>query len=99
MPNETPQIVTIVVALIAGAFSLIAITLSKEQKVSEFRQAWIDGLRADLAAFLSATRAFARAMEARARHGSTSQDPAKVPFSNEKLGEIRAVAAERSEEH
>jgi hypothetical protein len=44
----------IVVATIAGAFSYLGLVLSKEQKVSEFRQAWIDGLREDLAALISA---------------------------------------------
>lgn len=36
-------------AWIAGAFSLLGLLTSKEQKVSEFRQAWIDALRLDLA--------------------------------------------------
>jgi hypothetical protein len=37
----------IVVAIIAGAFSFLGLVLSKEQKISELREAWIDGLRAD----------------------------------------------------
>ena len=36
-------------AWIAGAFSLLGLLTSKEQKVSEFRQAWIDALRLDIA--------------------------------------------------
>ncbi len=44
----------IAVAIIAGAFSFLGLVLSKEQKVSELRQAWIDGLREDLAAHISA---------------------------------------------
>jgi hypothetical protein len=39
---------TLVVAVIAGAFSLIGLVISKEQKVSEFRQSWIDALREDI---------------------------------------------------
>lgn len=39
---------TLVVAFIAGSFSLIGLVASKEQKVSEFRQAWIDALRIDV---------------------------------------------------
>lgn len=35
----------VVTALVAGAFSFVNLTLNKEQKTSEFRQAWIDGLR------------------------------------------------------
>ena len=36
-----PELLTILAAAIAAAASLVAVTLSKEQKVSEFRQAWI----------------------------------------------------------
>jgi hypothetical protein len=38
-------------AVVAGAVSFVVTVLSKEQKTSEFRQAWIDGLRQDLADF------------------------------------------------
>jgi hypothetical protein len=94
MGNMRPEDVTILVALIAGAVSLLTITLSKEQKVSEFRQAWIDALREDLATFLSCARAFARAMDARNSHGIETDDPGKKPFTSEKLGEIRSKAVE-----
>lgn len=89
-----PELVTILAALIAGAVSLVTITLSKEQKISEFRQAWIDALRADLASFLASARAFARAMDARRVHGPESKDPGKTLFTLEKVGEIRLAAAE-----
>ena len=39
----------IVSAIIAGCVSFLVFVLSKEQKTSEFRQAWIDGLRDDIA--------------------------------------------------
>lgn len=39
----------LLVAFVAGAFSLLGLTVSKENKVSEFRQAWIDALRQDIA--------------------------------------------------
>lgn len=39
----------IVAATITASFSFIGLILAKEQKVSEFRQAWIDELRSDLA--------------------------------------------------
>jgi hypothetical protein len=42
-----------IAALIAGTVSLLGLIISKEQKTSEFRQAWIDGLRGDLVAFLT----------------------------------------------
>ena len=38
----------VVAALIAGTVSLLGLIISKEQKTSEFRQAWIDALRNDL---------------------------------------------------
>jgi hypothetical protein len=40
-------------AWIAGAFSLLGLLTSKEQKVSEFRQAWIDELRLDIALLIA----------------------------------------------
>jgi hypothetical protein len=36
---------------ITGAVSLIGLTIAKDQKVSEFRQNWIDELRKDIAKF------------------------------------------------
>jgi hypothetical protein len=42
-----------VAALIAGTVSLLGLIISKEQKTSEFRHAWIDALRSDLTAFLT----------------------------------------------
>lgn len=39
-------------AIIAGLISLLGLIIGKEQKVSEFRQAWIDELRKCLVAYL-----------------------------------------------
>jgi hypothetical protein len=39
-------------AFVTGFVALIGLIISKEQKVSEFRQAWIDGLRSDIASFI-----------------------------------------------
>ena len=50
-----------IAALIAGAMSLASLITSKEQKVSEFRQQWIDGLREDLASWFGGARAMVRA--------------------------------------
>lgn len=46
-------IATITAATIAGAISFIVTVLSKEQKTSEFRQTWIDGVRDDISEFIS----------------------------------------------
>lgn len=40
-------------ALVAGLVSLLGLVISKEQKVSEFRQAWINDLRICLVTYLS----------------------------------------------
>ncbi|MBB1431969.1 hypothetical protein [Pseudoalteromonas sp. SG43-4] len=42
----------IIASAIAGVFSFISLILSKEQKVSEFRQKWIESLRDDISDFL-----------------------------------------------
>ncbi|MBV4514992.1 hypothetical protein [Pseudomonas kurunegalensis] len=42
-----PAIAALFVGLIAGFVSLVVSILSKDQKTSEFRQIWIDGLRDD----------------------------------------------------
>ncbi len=39
-------------AIIAGLVSLLGLVIGKEQKVSEFRQAWIDDLRKHIVAYL-----------------------------------------------
>lgn len=43
----------IVAAIIGAMISLAGLIVAKESKVSEFRQAWIDSLRAELASFAS----------------------------------------------
>jgi hypothetical protein len=44
----------VLAAAIGGAFSFLSLVVAKEQKISEFRQAWIDGLRQDIANFVAA---------------------------------------------
>lgn len=48
-----PAIAALVVGLIAGVVSLVVSILSKDQKTSEFRQAWIDGLRNDVSQLMA----------------------------------------------
>lgn len=45
---------TLLAAFMTGIFSLFTLINNKEQKVSEFRQAWIDGLRNDITGLISA---------------------------------------------
>jgi len=49
--------VSLAAALIAGLISLLGLIVSKEQKTSEFRQAWIDSLRGDLSTYLTCINA------------------------------------------
>jgi hypothetical protein len=54
--TETELVITyasLVVPWIAGTFTLLGLVVSKEQKVSEFRQTWIDALREEIAEFVS----------------------------------------------
>jgi hypothetical protein len=44
---------TIIASLIAASVGVISLVISKEAKVSEFRQAWIDALRQDVASLLA----------------------------------------------
>jgi hypothetical protein len=43
----------VVAAFIAALVSFLSLIISKEQKTSEFRQAWIDALRSDIAAVVA----------------------------------------------
>ncbi|MGA5482776.1 hypothetical protein ACPCIT_09580 [Pseudomonas siliginis] len=55
MNNEVSMTLaaTLAVALIAGVVSLVVSILAKDQKTSEFRQAWIDGLRNDVSQLIA----------------------------------------------
>jgi hypothetical protein len=52
-------------SIVAAMVSLVGLTVSKEQKVSELRQAWIDALRDDLAELVA---------HAHAIHGASSAE-------------------------
>jgi len=49
-------------ALIAAIVSLVGLIISKEQKVSDFRQAWIDALRIEIVTYLTSINAIADAI-------------------------------------
>jgi len=86
-------IATLVAALIAAAISFVNLTLTKELKTSEFRQAWIDDLREELAEFFGASRAFARAVEAVHHHGPDYKSKGLLLISDEKVSDLRYQAA------
>lgn len=92
--QSVAAIATLVAALITGAVSFVNLTLTKEQKISEFRQTWIDALRNDLASFLGAARAFARAVETLHTFGPEYKEKAALLISDQKVGDLRYQAAE-----
>jgi hypothetical protein len=99
MQTELPAqaiaaIATVVASLIAAAISFVNLTLNKEQKTSEFRQAWIDGLREDLSSFFACSRAFARASEEFKILGPVKDNAMYLAISAEKVSEIRYQVAE-----
>src|SRR6218665_2619513 len=87
-------VATLVASLIAAAVAFVNLTLTTELKTSEFRQAWIDGLREGLAKFLGAARAFARAVEVVHTFGADYKDKVPLLMGDEKISEFRYQAAE-----
>lgn len=84
---------TVAAAIVAGGIALSNLVVSKETKVSEFRQAWNDSLRSELTALLSSTRIMARALqEDRANAGATTKS--KYQFPEDKVVALRQAAAE-----
>ncbi|HSY03628.1 MAG TPA: hypothetical protein VK819_15805 [Acidobacteriaceae bacterium] len=53
MTDQSGAVATVIGASIAAGVAFLGLVVSKEQKTSEFRQAWIDALRDDLATYLS----------------------------------------------
>jgi hypothetical protein len=87
-----PVIGTVAAALVAGGIARANLIASKESKISEFRQAWINALRDDLAALFSNTRTLARAVqESRALQPAT---PDKFHIEQSKITAVRHGAAE-----
>ncbi len=69
----------VVAALVAAFVSLAGLIISKEQKTSEFRQAWIDALRGESALLVAQ---FLKHSDARAFGGHpTSEQPAAAALS------------------
>ena len=85
---------TITASLITTICSFVNLTLTKEQKISEFRQAWIDALREDLSIFFACARAFARATEEEFRFAENTENKNLFKISPEKVSEIRYQVAE-----
>ena len=51
--STLPALATIAAALVAGGISFISMMVAKDQKISEYRQDWIDSLRTELGEYLA----------------------------------------------
>lgn len=60
-------------AIIAGGISFLVTVLSKDQKTSEFRQAWIDSLRNDIAELISLYLVITDIVRGMRREGKSSE--------------------------
>lgn len=87
-----PAVITFAAALVAGGIARSNLIAIKETKVSEFRQAWINSLREELATLFSNTRTLARAVQEERSH--KSDNPSKFHFSQDKITAVRHGAAE-----
>lgn len=56
-----PAIATVTAALIGAGIAFLTTVLSKEQKTSEFRQAWINSVLEDIAKFIGAVESLSAA--------------------------------------
>jgi hypothetical protein len=74
-------------AVVAGVVSLLGLIISKEQKTSEFRQAWIDTLRAEISALI----AHANAIHAAEVTGSSKWEMLRPDYIeiNKAVGQVR----------
>jgi midasin (ATPase involved in ribosome maturation) len=68
-PPVVPAVGSALAALIAGGVAYVVAVLSKEQKTSEFRQAWIDALRSDISELIAGRTEIALAISAKKRYG------------------------------
>lgn len=73
-PQFVPYLGPVLSALIAASTAFLAAVLSKEFKVSEFRQAWIDSLRSDLATLYSTNTIIYEAMAVWMGEGKTQHE-------------------------
>lgn len=61
-------------ALVTGFFSFLNMVSAKENKVSEFRLAWIDGMRDEVADYTCAVQELLRLEESRVSQGQSAVD-------------------------
>jgi len=69
----------IIAACITGFIAFLGMLISKENKTSEFRQAWIDGLREDVVILIGAWKGF---LDSKDSSSSLGEDAGKLNFEN-----------------
>jgi hypothetical protein len=85
---------TVTASLIAATIAFVNLTLTKELKTSEFRQAWINSLREDLSTFFACARAFARATEEQHFFDKSESEKNSFKISSDKVSDMRYQVAE-----
>ncbi|MFM8551291.1 MAG: hypothetical protein ACKOCD_03120 [Nitrospiraceae bacterium] len=88
-PSAYPAIGAIAAATIGGAISFVVTVLSKEQKTSEFRQAWIDALRDDLSEFISTIDALTSFLRIKDSRSATPDEVSA--FLHEKYADLHRM--------
>lgn len=78
-----PMIGTISAAIIVGITTFVVSVLSKEQKTSEFRQAWIDGLRNDISEFTGRSSSIVFAIVSRMKLNPSKEEIKQYVFEKE----------------
>ena len=92
--SVVPALATVAAAFFAGGIARSNLIVSKESKISEFRQVWVGELRQNLSSLFSAVRSLARAVqEERDRQNGNGTNP-KFHFGQEKIVEVRHSSAE-----
>lgn len=75
-----PVVGPVIAAAIAGMIAFVVSVLAKENKTSEFRQAWIEGLRSDVAELLGEFNTLEISLGI-ATHGTNASSEAKLKAS------------------
>ncbi|PBP99750.1 hypothetical protein CCL17_17605 [Pseudomonas congelans] len=83
----------VIAAMIAGAIAFIVSVLTKENKTSEFRQAWIENLRNDVAELLSETNILSGMFEIDVVRGPGDRAEASRKFWRDHRSELAKITA------
>ena len=82
---------TVIVALIAGWFSLLGLLISKEQKISEFRQQWIDALRTEVSSLIAHANTLQAFLSLKPAHDNKAFEISRLDYTgiNQAAAQIR----------